>query len=283
MFCNGAQKRLLSMGASGRHAQKIRKTVLLAFSRPADVKRTMKQTTDPFTPIMPHGDLQEIFPDVYFVTGTTRPTFEGKQWQFSRNMTVVREGNELTLFNTVRLDDAGLAALDRLGKVVNVVKLGSFHGIDDAFYIDRYRAKLWAFPGMTHESGLPTTHELGPNSLPVADASIFVFETAKMPEVLVLLRREGGILISCDSLQNWAEVDKYFSEESGAMMTAAGFIKPANIGPGWIRFAEPQASDFKRLLELPFRHLLGAHGSPLLGEAHERFTATIGELFSDAG
>lgn len=243
----------------------------------------MTQNNKQLTPLMPHGDLREIFPEVYFVTGTTRPNFDGKQWQFSRNMTVVREGNELTIFNSVRLDEAGLASLDRLGKVQNIVKLGSFHGIDDAFYVDRYGAELWALPGMTHESGLPTTRELGPVSLPVADASLFVFETAKMPEGLVLLQREGGILISCDSLQNWAEVDEYFSEESGVMMTAAGFIKTANIGPGWMRFAEPQVGDFQRLLELPFKHVLSAHGSPLLGEARERFAATIGQLFSEAG
>ncbi len=232
-----------------------------------------------FTPRMPHGDLQEVFSGVYFVTGTSRPNFEGEQWQYSRNMTVIREGDALTLVNTVRLDEAGLAALDRLGEVKNVVKIGAFHGIDDAFYVDRYGAELWALPGMRHESGLPTTRELGPGSLPVGDASLFVFETSKMPEGLLLLDREGGILIACDSLQNWAEVDRFFSEESGAKMAAIGFIKAANIGPGWRRYAEPEARDFHRLLELPFRHFLGAHGAPLRGDAKERFAATIREAF----
>jgi hypothetical protein len=44
-----------------------------------------------FPPVMPHGSITEVFPDVFFVTGTTRPNFQGMQWQFSRNMTIVRE------------------------------------------------------------------------------------------------------------------------------------------------------------------------------------------------
>ena len=88
-------------------------------------------------PALPHGSLAQVFDDVWFVTGTSRPTFMGMQWQYSRNMTVVRTGDELTLVNTVRLDDAGLTALDRLGRVRHVIKLGAFHGMDDAFYLDR--------------------------------------------------------------------------------------------------------------------------------------------------
>ncbi len=228
---------------------------------------------------MPHGDLQEVLPGVHFVTGTTRPFLEGKQWQFSRNMTVVREGDALTLINTVRLGDAGLAALDRLGEVKHVVKIGSFHGFDDAFYVDRYGAKLWALAGMEHEGGLPTDAVLGADSMPFAGAKLFVFATAKIPEGLVLIEREGGIVVACDSLQNWAEVDRFFSDESANMMTEFGFIKAANVGPGWARFAEPAASDFERVLALPFKHLLSPHGSPILHDAKERFAATFRELY----
>ncbi len=92
-----------------------------------------------FTPVQPHGDIETAFPNVYFVMGTSRPNFEGMTWQFSRNMTIVRDGDVLTLINAVRLNEDGLRALDQLGQVKNVVKLGSFHGIDDAFYVDRYR------------------------------------------------------------------------------------------------------------------------------------------------
>ena len=41
-----------------------------------------------------------------------------------------------------------------LGTVEHVVKIGGFHGIDDPFYVDRYKPTLWALPGATHERGV---------------------------------------------------------------------------------------------------------------------------------
>lgn len=228
-----------------------------------------------FTEQMPHGKIEEVFPDVYFVTGTTKPVFQGQQFQFSRNMTIVREGDALTVINTVRLDDNGLAALDKLGRVRNVVRLGSFHGYDDAFYVDRYDAKLWALEGMKHDSGLPTGAVLKRGGqMPFGSCSLFRFDVEK-PEGLLLIDREGGILVSCDSLQNWVEADEYFSEESKKKMGEFGFLREANIGPGWKMQSKPKPSDFERIKELKFRHLLSAHGIPLKDKAHEKLSATF--------
>lgn len=232
-----------------------------------------------YHPVMPHGDIQAVFSDIFFVTGTSRPTFSGSSWQYSRNMTILRNGGELTLVNTVRLDDSGLAKLDALGTVKHVVKLGSFHGMDDAFYRDRYHATQWALPGMEHEGGHTTDEELSAGHVPVPHADLFVFETSAKPEGILRLDREDGILLSCDSLQNWVEADCYFSEESALKMAQIGFIQPANIGPGWRMGCQPAASDFARLKALAFRHLLPAHGVPLLGEAHSRFAARFAQEF----
>ena len=150
-----------------------------------------------FVPVMPHGDLAEVFPDIFFVTGTTRPKFGDQQWQFSRNMTVVRDGEALTLINTVRLDDAGLSALDALGTVANVVKIGAFHGYDDPFYLDRYKqAKRWALPGMQHETGRATDIELVVGGdMPFSACSLFVFETSDFTV--------GNCRSSLRSLRSW--------------------------------------------------------------------------------
>lgn len=232
------------------------------------------------TPLMPHGEIAEIFPDVFFVTGTSRPDFGGGSWQFSRNMTIVRDDGVLTLVNTVRLDEVGLARLDGLGRVVNVVKIGAFHGIDDAFYLERYGAKQWALPQMEHFAGHATDEELRPDGpMPIDGASLFVFETANKPEGLLRLDREGGILISCDSLQNWAAADEFFDAESAKKMSEIGFIRPANIGPGWRQFCEPEAVDFARLKALSFRHLLPAHGAPIRDTAYEQLCATFEREF----
>lgn len=233
-----------------------------------------------FEPVHPHGPIRQVFDGVHVVTGTSMPVHEGQQLQFSRAMTIVRGRDGLVLINTIRLDDDGLAQLDALGKVTAVIRLGAFHGMDDGFYVDRYGADLWAIPGMSNEHDLTVTHTLEPGrELPINDAQLFVFETSKHPEGIVHLARHGGILISCDSLQNWDKVDEFFSEACGAMMTQLGFIKPANIGPEWRRACETQASDFTRLLQLAFKHLLPAHGPPIIGTAHEQLTATIVEVF----
>lgn len=233
------------------------------------------------TPAMPHGALDEIFPHVFFVTGTIRPVFDGTPFQFSRNMTVVREGDALTLLNAVRLSDEGLARLETLGTIRHVVTLGAHHGVDDSFYVERYGATQWALPGHQHQGGHQTDQALkvgGP--MPFEDASLFVFETAKLPEAVLHIDREGGILVPCDSLQNWVEPDEFFDDDSATIMTQMGFIKPANIGPGWRRAAQPQVSDFTRLLTLEFQHLLPAHGAPLRREAKPQFRATIEAQFA---
>ena len=115
--------------------------------------------------------------------------------------------------------------------------------------------------------------------LPIADASLFIFESASKLEAIIRLAREGGILISCDSLQNITAPDHFFDEAASAKMAEWGFIKPANVGPGWLNATNPQPSDFARLKQLSFRHLLSGHGEPIKESAYEQFAQTFQELF----
>ena len=235
---------------------------------------------DEMPPALPHGRLEEVFPDVFFVTGMMKTVLMNADWQFNRSMTVVREGDALTLINAIRLDDAGLAQLDALGRVRNVVNIASMHGRDIPFYKSRYGATFWALPGMQHEHGLTPDKELTPGGeMPFAGCSLFEFRTTKRPEGILHIDRAGGILVSGDSLQNWLAPDEYFSEDSRKMMAEMGFFCCAGIGPVWTKLNEPQAQDFVRLLELPFRHLLPGHGSPLRDTAKEAFTGTIKRAF----
>ena len=114
-----------------------------------------------FQEALPHGSIEEVFPDVFCVTGTMQGEFFGSMWQFSRNMTIVREAGRLTLINSVRLDAGGLAELDALGEVVNVVRIGDMHGIDDPFYVDLYGATFWALPGMGIQAEVQLASQFG--------------------------------------------------------------------------------------------------------------------------
>ena len=240
-----------------------------------------------FPPVQPHGQLQELFDDIFFVTGrvTMRPLPVG----FSRNMTVVRDGESLTLIGSIRLDDDGLAELDKLGKVEHVIRLAAFHGIDDPFYQDRYGAKVWALAGSGYGKGFDTeTRESdsyfqpdvwmqSDTELPLRNAKLFVYETASPREGLVLLERDGGILLAGDSLQNWRR-DEYFTLLGKIVMTLMGFIKPHNVGPGWFKGAKPTVDDVKRVLELQFDHVLPVHGQPVIGGGKEKFRPAIERL-----
>ncbi len=230
---------------------------------------------------LPHGTISEVFPDIFFVSGQVRPDFNGQSFQFSRNMVVLRHQGELTLVNSLRLNEAGLEQLDSLGKVSQVVKLGTFHGRDDAFYLDRYpEAVFWAPANMPHERGVTAARILEPGAEgPLPGASVFLFETSQMPEAILHLERDGGILLSCDSLHNWTGPDEFFDEPSAKMMQGGGFFHSANVGPGWLRAAKPQTSDFDRLKALEYRHLLSAHGEPLLDQASLAVEATLQRLF----
>lgn len=235
-----------------------------------------------FTPAWPHGDIQEIFPDIFFVTGTNKVQHEGVNIQTSRNMVIVRNGSELTLINTVRLNEEGLKKLDKLGKVTNIVRIGAFHGRDDAFYKNQYlSANLWVLKGMTYENGLKPDMELTAESeMPFPGCSLFVFETSKLPEGILHIAKEGGILITCDSIQNITSTDQFYSQETAKSFDDQGLVKPANISPIWLGATNTRDSDFEKLLKtIAFRHMITAHGKPLINKAYEQVNETFSRVF----
>jgi len=236
--------------------------------------------TASFPPALAHGAIEEIFSNVFFVSGAMETVLMDLDWRFSRNMTIVRDGERLILVNTVRLDDEGLAQLERLGTVTDVIRLGALHGRDDAFYLDRYGAQYWVMPGLEAEQDSSAKLLGQESSVPINDASVFQFETTQIPEGIINLQRDGGILIACDALQNWLSPDEHFCDASRQRMTEMGFFTPANVGPVWLQAAQPEAEDFSRLKTLSFRHALCGHGEPVRDKAHEAFSATFTRLFS---
>jgi hypothetical protein len=234
-------------------------------------------------PAHPHGELREVLPGIHFVTGSF--AMPGPlPLRFSRNMTVVREGERLVLVNTVRLDDAGLAALDALGRVTDVIRIAGNHGLDDPFYRERYGAKVWAVAGQRYTTGFDTNARdvyLEPDvaidastALPIAGARLYPIRS-KPPEGLLVLERAGGTVISGDCLQNWAEPDEYFSFLGRLLMRMFGFIKPHNIGPAWLKQCKPPKEDLRGILDLEFANVLPGHGAPVVGDARALYRRTI--------
>lgn len=235
-----------------------------------------------YSPAWPHSPLQSAFADVYFVVGTNKTHHAGMDLQTSRTMVVLRDDDALTLVNTVRLTEHGLGELDKLGRVRNVVRLGAFHGRDDPFYRDQYGATTWALPGVRCADGRSADRELDPDEpFPAHGGKVFAFSTAAFSEAAVVLPQEGGILIACDAVQNWTYVDPFFSKETGESFSKQGLIGAANIPSTWLSACSPDVADYRRLISLPFRHLISAHGEPLQNDAQALLQRRIAEAFPE--
>jgi hypothetical protein len=151
----------------------------------------------------PHDPIEELFEDVFWVHGSMRM---GPGLGINRNMVVLRQADELTVVNSVRLSAEGEAALEALGRVKHVVRLGQFHGLDDPYYVDRYGAEFWCQAGSDrYPDPKPTQVLTEGTALPVDAAELFVFRGTVRPECAILLRRHGGVLITCDCVQHWTD------------------------------------------------------------------------------
>lgn len=214
-----------------------------------------------FPAAMPHGELQPIIDDAWFVTGSVmlKPLV-----RLVRNMAVLRHEGELTLINAVRLNAEGERALDALGRVTHIMKIGG-HGMDDAYYADRYGAKLWSADGNNGATQLNEDTEL-----PLPGVKVFRFRTTKIPETALHVDRDGGLLITCDAVQHW--VPHPLMSTGAKIITAMlGFRNPAQIGPPWRKLQTPPGGslrpEFERLASLPFDKLIGGHGGLLAADA----------------
>ena len=233
-----------------------------------------------FPAAMRHGPIEEPFEGIFTVRGTAR---FAPFLSITRNMVVLRNVGELTIIGAVRLSADVERELERLGKIRHLVKLGHFHGMDDPYYVKKYSPVVWAAEGAEHKPGVVTNEVFATGAaLPIPRAEIFTFDRAPKPEGCILLRRDDGILVTCDSVQNWEDFGGC-SFAGKLMMRIMGFGGAARIGPGWRRF-EPKDGggfrpDFERLLALPWKHLLPAHGYPLRDAAKEALAARVKEAY----
>lgn len=227
-----------------------------------------------------HGDIDEVLPDVFYVKGQIKIPTPDTVVSLTRSMVIVRSGSDLTIVNSLRMSEEGLQALDRLGDVKSIVRIGGNHGRDDAFYSHLYKAPVWMPEGVSLSRPVVKQKvlEVGDHG-PIPDATVFLFETTKSPEAVLCLHRHGGILLTADSFHHMEKPDEYVDEHSAPLLLDAGFFRPANIGPVWRKREQPALRDYERLLELPFSHLLPGHGEPLLEDAKTILSNSVRELF----
>lgn len=230
--------------------------------------------------VLPHGDIEEIAEGVYWVQGSA---IMGPGVRIPRNMTIVVHDGVVTVVNAVRLDDAGEKRLAELGDLKHVVKIGWVHGMDDPYYLEKFGAAYWALPSGAREKDPKPTETLAAGHLPFPDCELFAFEKTNKPEGALLVKRAGGILITCDSAQNWPDTSGCSLLAKVATKVMGFTSRPAQIGPPWRKGMTPQGgslkSDFERMAGLEFDKLIGAHGGPLRSGARQALEATVAATF----
>ena len=220
-----------------------------------------------YPPALPHGPVREVLPGVHLVTGTMR---FGMGFSIPRNMTILKSGDTLTLVNSVRLSPEGEAALDALGRVTDVVRLGGFHGMDDPYYKARYQPKMWA-PG-----GLEGYDTFGEGHSPVGEG--YAFQAINCAEAVLLA--PGGLLITCDAFQNWTKPTFDGCSFLGRQfMRVAGF-GPSFVGKFWLKRAGAGAErDLRHVAELPFERVIAGHGEPIQRDGQAELRRAISAAF----
>ena len=232
-------------------------------------------------PVYPHGPIEQIGENMFAARGSIRLN---AMMRISRNMAIVRSGNELTLVNPIRLSETGLKSLDALGAVKHLVRLGGFHGADDPFYMERYRPTFWAQAG---EAGYKVPAIDKPltdgGELPFSPARLFCFKGSKAPEGAIVVERGPGVLLTCDAIQHY---DNYSRNNIIArlIMPFIGFPRRTIVGPFWLKLATPEGSslqsEFERLLTFKFDALLAAHGTFLRQGARVGVRRAVDEAFA---
>lgn len=239
----------------------------------------MSQQTD-YAAATHHDPVEELLPDLFWVHGSV----ELRPGRFlSRNMAVVRRQGELSLINAVRLTPEGERQLAALGTIKRVVRIGNYHGMDDRYYVETHGARLWCLPGEQSRREPTPDALITADNMPFGGAALHVFDDATVPECALILEQDGGVLLTADSLQYWAD----WSNCSPGMSVGAqqmGFSLRMLVGPPWLRGATPEGGslegDFRRLLEHDFDHMLGAHGGFFRGGAKQAVAAAVDHAFS---
>ncbi len=232
-----------------------------------------------FPPALPHGPIEEVFPNVFVVRGSIKMA---PLVTVCRNMIVVRDGTELTLYNAVRLSETGEKELLALGEVTHLGRIGAFHTIDEPYYMDRFKPTYWAQEGQRKLAG--ACENISEGDAAPGGGTFFEFRDITWPESAVLLSKHGGVLITCDSVQNF--VDLTGCSPVGKFVTKMmGFQHPSHVGKPWRKEMGKShgvgalRANFERLLEKDFSHLASGHGPVSRDHAKTNLAKTLARVF----
>ena len=233
-------------------------------------------------PAEPHLPLRECFPGVWLASSKIWMRIPlGLRISFSRNMVAVLGDDGWVVLNPVRVSEAAEQELLAKGPIRHAVRLGTYHGMDDAYYVERFGAQFWAVPGVQAHPEPPGTRAITEGGeFPLPGGKAVVFSKATRAECAVLVP-QARLLVTCDSVQHY-DRDPLISPLGKLVMYPMGFFTPCVIGPIWLKASTPPGgslrADFERVLALDFDNLIGGHGTPKIGGAKAALTRNVEKL-----
>jgi hypothetical protein len=238
-----------------------------------------------YTPISPHGDLEEAVENVWVVQGSYN-MMPGVR--IGRTMTIVRRGTELIIFNSIRVNKKVEEEILGLGQVKHLVRLTHAHGCDDAYYKDTFGAGVvyWDMEGEAAKGVAPDKYLTEDGEKPIEDATILIFQGVKMPEAAFLIPDAYGTLITADCIQNGCP-SPHASWIGLATWTAMGFrTESCTCPPMWRQFyynGEDLFPNFERLLQLNISNCITGHGPPKVGDAKMEILQALSKVSEGKG
>jgi hypothetical protein len=228
-----------------------------------------------YAPALPHDSLTKLADGVHAVRGTFQM---GPALRISRTMTILEGADGLVVLNAMRLSEEGETELAKLGPVKHLVKLSESHGVDEPYFVHRYKPEVWSMADVRHLPGVTSTRVLGSDG-PIAGGKVFGFAgTSGWKEVAYFVPSGGGTLVTCDSLQHHVDT-KHASVFARVMTPMMGFKGGLIVAPMWRKYQKISGPQVKRafaeVLAQPFANLVTGHGPAIAGGADAKARRAI--------
>lgn len=141
-------------------------------------------------PALYHLPLRECFPDVWLAASTTSMSIPLRlKITFSRNMVAVRGPDGWVLLNPVRLSESTEAELLAQAPFKHAVRLGTYHGRDDRYYVDKFGVEFWGVPGQQTYPEPKFSREITEEEwFPIPGARAVIFKNATRAECVAACR-----------------------------------------------------------------------------------------------
>lgn len=202
-----------------------------------------------------------------------------------RTMTIFyKSGDELVIFNSMRVNEATEAEIQKLGKIKHIVRMCDAHGLDDPYYVKTFKPTYWSFDTFKPVPGSPLPHDktLKEGDTPIPNMKIAAIESGK--ECAFWIPDHGGTLICVDIIQNTVDLPVHASWFGKKMASWAGFMgECACAPPMWKLLHGKEHKKFiETILSWDFENLFTAHGSARVGGAkplcQKHFAESLGRL-----